>query len=196
MTQENIEGEAALVLEKCGYDDGEPPEVVKLARRLLGVAVQSVHARALPGDGSTATVNGQRRIYVRCRLPTHRLRWAIAHELGHVVLGLDSGSVENEDACDAFAAALLAPRRAFRAAVDRNGVNFQKLAMYLQTTESFAALRLGEVTGCPLVLVTPTSVRVRGDTYGWPTDIRNSRISNAECTKLKDDRRRVVLRIA
>ena len=197
MTPLEIEGEAELMLRQCSADDAEPPAILLLAKRVLGTAVEAVHARALPGDGALATVNGCRRIYVRSGLSAVRLRWAVAHELGHLVLGLDSSCRENEDSCDAFAAAILAPRRAFTMALRDAGPSFGKLARRLQSTESLVALRLGELTGCPLALLTPERVRVRGGEFVWSEDVLSSRVkSGVRRTTLRDDPRRVVLRIA
>lgn len=196
MTPENIEGEAACML---GCDDEEPPDIVRLARRVLGVSVQVVHARALPGDGALVTVHGQRRIYVRSGLPQVRLRWAIAHELGHLALSLDSSCRENEDACDAFAAAILTPMRAYRLALRETGVSYRRLAQWFVASESCVALRLGEVTGQPMALIAPSRVRVRGDDYAWGTEqnvralAQKTSVAGIRKARLRDDRRRVAL---
>jgi len=193
MTLEEIEGEAALMV----GDTSEAPRVLALARRVLGGAgtVLTVHARALPGDAALATVNGERRIYLRSGLSPLRQRWAVAHELGHLALELDSSTRENEDACDAFAAALLLPRRAFQVALRETGVSYTKLAQWFVTTESCAALRLGEVTDVPLALVAPSRTRVRGAEFGWPLELRAGRIPGVRRATLRDDRRRVALRV-
>lgn len=183
------------MLRRYGEGDGEPPRVVDLAKRVLGVGVQVVHARALPGDGALVNLLGERRIYVRRGLSPERLRWAVAHELGHHALGIDSSTSDNEDACNAFAAALLAPSRAFRAALAETGPSYTRLARWFLTSESCAALRLGEVTGCPLALLAPARVRVRGAEFSWPEDLRGSRPAKVRRATLRDDQRRVVLRV-
>lgn len=86
-------------------------------------------------------------------------------------------------------------RRAYRFALQEVGVSYPKLAKWFVTSESCVALRFGEVTGCPLALLTPQRVRVRGDEFVWPLDIRNSRISTMRRIALKDERRRVVVRV-
>src|SRR5688572_15014977 len=192
---DDIEGEAGLMLRRWGDGDTEAPRVLELARRVLGdrSGVVTVHARALPGDAAVAVVNGQQRIFVRRGLEPSRQRWAVAHELGHIALRLDSSSLANEDACNAFAAALLAPRRAFQAALRETGMSYTQLARWFVTTESCAALRLGEVTDVPLALVAPARVRVRGADFSWPTDLRAARVPGVRRATLKDDRRRVAL---
>lgn len=197
-----VEGDAALVLRTHGQDEGEPPRLLELVKRALGVGVQTVHAWSLPGDAALATVHGQRRIYVRRGLPPERLRWAIAHELGHWALGLDSSTRENEDACDAFAAALLVPHGAFRSALKTAGSSYTKLARHFVTTESCAALRFGEVTGVPLALVAPARVRLRGDGHAWPGEealrslAKEPRVPGVRKVRLRDDARRVALRVS
>jgi hypothetical protein len=193
---ESIEGEAGLMLKRSGDGDSEAPRVLDLARRVLGDsgALVTVHARALPGDACLVVVRGQRRIYLRRGLDPARQRWAVAHELGHVALGLDSSSRANEDACDAFAAALLLPRRAFQSALRQTGLSYTKLARWFVTTESCAALRLGEVTDVPLALVAPSRTRVRGAEFGWPAELTSGRIQGVRRATLRDDRRRVALR--
>jgi hypothetical protein len=195
MTLDEIEGEAALLLRQGGQDDGGPPRVLELARAALGPGgIEAVPHRALPGDGCLATVQGERRIYVRTGLSPLRLRWVVAHELGHLSLCLDSSSRQNEDACDAFAAALLLPRRGFQVALREVGANYSKLARWFVATESCVALRLGEVTDVPLALVAPARVRTRGAEFAWPADLRAARMPGVRRATLRDDRRRVVMR--
>jgi hypothetical protein len=204
MTFDDIEAEATWTLSRLGFDDSGPPPVLELARRILGGSkpVDAVPHRALRGDGQLARVGDERRIYVRSGLTPARLRWAIAHELGHFVLGVDSSSRENEAAADAFAAAITVPRRAFEGALLETGSSYRKLAEWFATTESCVALRWSEVTREPLALVTPLSVRTRGDDFGWPAEAairalaQKSRAPGVRKARLSDDRRRVALRKA
>jgi len=188
---EDIEREAGLM----ARDGSEAPRVLELARRVLGGrdGVVAVPGRALPGDGALVRVRGRVQIYVKSGISTERVRWVVAHELGHLALGLDSSSRANEDACDAFAAALLLPRQAFGAALAEVGPSYAKLARWFVTTESCAALRLGEVTGVPLALITPKRIRTRGAEFSWPADL-SRRVPGLKRATLRDDRRRVALR--
>ncbi|HSC85857.1 MAG TPA: ImmA/IrrE family metallo-endopeptidase [Polyangiaceae bacterium] len=195
MTLAMIEGEARWMLRRAGIEDDEPPPILELARRVVGLRVEQVPHRALPGDGQLATLHGERRIYVRTGLPPARLRWAIAHELGHLALSLDSGSPENEDLANAFAAALLAPRRAYQLALNETGPSYTRLARWFITSESCAALRFGEVTDTPLALVAPTRVRVRGAEFCWPLEPTVARIPGVRRATLRDDKRRTAMRI-
>lgn len=192
---EDIEGEAGWILDRWA-DDREPPDVLELAQKLTGAPVVTIPHRGLPGDAMLATVHGHRRIYMRSGLPGQRLRWAVAHELGHLVLGLDSSTQENEEACDAFAAALLVPRRAYRIALVETGDDYTNLARWFGTSESCVALRYGEVTDEPLALIVPSRVYVRGFDFAWPeeSDLRSvALLPGVRKARLRDDRRRVAM---
>ena len=196
----DIEGAAAALYREAGYDDSDPAPAIGLATRLLGPGcVQRVHAGALPGDAALVTVHGERRIYVRRGLPPARLRFAVAHELAHWALGECAPGAELEARCDALAACLVAPRRAFLRAL-RETDRYHELAGRFATTESCAALRLAEVTGEPLALVAPSCVRVRGDAYGWPGEpelralATKPRVPGLRKARRRDDPRRVAMR--
>jgi len=148
-------------------------------------------------------VLGAPRIYYRSSLAPQRADFVVAHELAHWALGTRLTEDENdiESACDALAAALIAPRRAFLDAVRAYGTRLPRLARAFQTTESLTALRLGETTGEPLALVAPRSVRVRGAMYSWPGESQLRALAAARRsgpglrnTRLRDDPRRTVLR--
>ncbi len=198
MNRIDVEAEARVVL---GLADSpsEAPPLESLARAVLGPhAVQTVPPSALPSDACLVRVLGERRIVLRTGLDPVRRRFAIAHELGHHVLGLDSSSRENEELCDAFAAALVAPGDTFRRAVATLGLDLPALARLFGSTESLVALRLGEVTGAPVALVAPGRVRIRGVDYGWPpaAELRRKRLPGVTKVRLRDDARRLALRVS
>lgn len=201
MTPEDIEGIADLLLRLGRADDSSPTKAVALARALLGPgSVCSVHARALPGDGCFSVVNGAPRIYVRQGLSIVRRKWAVCHELAEWWLwkeGVREEAVEGY--ANGVAAALLAPRRAFQVALRECGDSYHKLAQWFGSTESCAVLRWGEVTQEPTVLITPMTIRTRGDDWGWPSEpqIRElstgRRLTGIRKARLTDDARRVAL---
>ncbi len=173
-------------------DSALPANPVKLAEHFLGDGCVEFASMDMPGDGMLAPDGEDWVIFVRPRLRPHHMRFVILHELAHWVLG--PGATEDE--CDALAAALLVPRRVFIAAMRDVGTDMQRLARHLDVTESFVALRMGEVTGEPVVLVTPQRVRVRGETWNWPSEhtLREAGSTpGIRKTQLTDDRRRVVL---
>ncbi len=202
MPSSNYENEAEVLYRSAGFDPDEPAKMLELARRLLGKQnVEGVHARGLgQAHAALVTINGERRIYFRRCLPPVLVRFALAHELAHWALGLDSSTAENEAACDSLAACLIAPRRAFQTALRETGLRYPKLAQWFAATESCMALRVGEVTEAPLALITPKSVRVRGADFGWPSEsnlrilARTGPLPGVRKAVLRDDRRRVALR--
>lgn len=167
----SLEGEARSVYVSAGFALDAPCSMASLAKAVLGRPVEVVHARALPGDACLATVNSEKRIFLRRGLSKERARFAVAHELAHLALGLDSSTLENEDTCSTMAACLVVPRRAFQVVLAET-VLFRELAARFTTSESCVALRYGEVTGTPLALVTPQRVRVRGEEWCWPEEVR------------------------
>lgn len=197
-TPAELEGAAEEAYRRAGFELDEGIDPVELAEALLGDGcVRAVHAAALPGAAALARVGGEWRIYVRGLVSAQTQRWAVAHELGHLLLGADA----TEWACDAVAGALLAPRPAFTAVASTVGADWRTLASHFGSTESWAALRWGEVIREPVALVSPLSVRVRGDAFTWPETDSGIRALAAcghptvSCVRLSDTRR-VVLRAA
>lgn len=154
------------------YDQTSPPGPLALAKRLLGrEAVLRVPYRAISGDGAFAIVEGRARLFLRSGLPPERLTFAAAHELGHWIchrLGYRAPPESEEADCNAIAGAILMPSHVLRTPISQIP-RLPELAGSFVVTESCAALRIGEATGLPLCLVTPSTVRVRGDGYAWPS---------------------------
>lgn len=186
---ERLYGEVGLSLDEVGS-----PAI--LARRLLGpAALRIAHASSFSGDAALVRVGSEWRIYLRSRLPVHRERFVIAHELAHWALGAEA----TEDECDALAAALVAPRRAFLRLLVVHGEKYADLARETGSTESYAALRSGEVMGEPVALITPSRIRVRGPDWGWPPEPELRRVAGTggpglRRVELRDAPRSVVLR--
>ncbi len=200
LDQADIEGEADRLYRAAGLDSGTAAPIIWLATELLGAgAIVPVHMLREPGGACLARVNGQARIYFRSRLPPMRRDFAIGHELAHWCLRDAEEGFELELACDALAAALIAPRAAFLKVVARHGARFTRLARAFATTESLVALRFGETTLEPLALVAPGSVRVRGAVYSWPSEpalraLATSPRPGLRKASLRDDPRRHALR--
>jgi hypothetical protein len=192
---EAIEVEAARLYRLARLDYWRGAAVGELVRGLLGRdALRTAPATALPTDGVIARVRGRWFIYVREGL--RDARFIALHELSHWALG--PGATEDE--CDALAARLLAPRPAFERALRETGPSYTKLARWFGCTETFAALRYGEVTDEPLVVVAPANVRIRGLAYSWPTEpeirglARARRLPGLSKATLRDDPSRFALR--
>lgn len=202
----DLEGTADALYRIAGYESDEPASLLGLARRLLGPdCIESTHARGLPGDAALISRREGSRIYLRMGLSPARLRFAVAHELAHRVLGVGSFGVgseltELEQACDTLAACLVAPRRAFLRAL-RETDCYSKLAARFMTTESCVALRFGEVTGEPTALVCPCAIYVRGEAWGWPPESELRVLATQggpglQTTRLRDAPRRIAMRAA
>lgn len=110
-------------------------------------------------------------IFVSPRARPVGLGFGITHELAewHLRRVRYTGD-DVESLADHLAGALLAPAPAVRLWLGAVGRHLPELAGAFATTQSIVALRLGEVTGSPLALVTPRSVHVRGDSWSWGTE--------------------------
>jgi hypothetical protein len=161
-----VEGDAELLIRRCGYDPGDPPGVVALVAAYLGSPPQRAPIRA---EGSLVRVEDQRRVYVRRGLSAARARWVAGHELAHAYYA-DTGycGEDLEARCDALGAALCLPRPFFRRAHARLGPCPGRMARVLGVTPALAHLRLGEVTGRPVVLWRPGEAIHRGEPFVWP----------------------------
>lgn len=199
LTEREIEALAEEAIRAAGFDPADLPDAVRLARRLVG-PVRTFAPACLPGDAVLARVGGERRIYVRGRLPPIRLRWAVLHECAEALL--EGGGYRERDVevvADRLAASLGVPRPAARKACRQRGPEWRQLALDFRTTQSCAALRFGEVTGWPTLLVTPKSVRDRGEPYHWPSNeelLTRRKIPGIVKTKLRDAPKRVAARPA
>jgi hypothetical protein len=193
----DIEGLAERVVRTLRLRSDAPVDAMCLARKLL-VAVRQMPGLGLPGDAVLARVNGQRRIYVREGLPPRRLRWAVLHECAEAVL-IEEGyrGADAEIVADRLAASLGVPRPAAVSACRERGARWRQLAFDFGTSQSCAALRFGEVTGQPILLVTDRLLRTRGEPAPWPSveELRAPQMSpGIRKSWLSDAIRRVVAR--
>lgn len=158
--------------ERAGLDPNEPAQMLALARG-LGLGVLMMMHPPFVGDGMLQERDGRYTVLLRSKVSRERKRFALAHEIAEWAL---RGVVDEqiEDACNAVAAALLAPRRAFLAqANDVGETNWEQLALPFGMTQTAAALRAGEVLGMTLAVVRPGLVRVRGsESWVWPEEGR------------------------
>lgn len=197
--QLELEGIAEAAYEEAGMDP-ERPHVPRLARALLGPEAIQRGPRPLEGPAALVRVGKNWRIVIARSLPPLYALFAVGHELGHWLLARHGFRGEDEErAADYLGGALLAPRQAYSAAHRAHGDDFPALAGALSMTETGAALRLGEVTGTPLAVVSPGRVRVRGpEDWAWPDEETLRRWARRPApglrkTTLTDDPRRVVL---
>lgn len=197
--QLELEGIATAAYREAGIDP-EKPSVVRLAKTLLGEGAIERGPRPIGGPAALIRVGASWRIVVARSLPRAYALFAVAHELGHYLLRREGFRGDDEErAADYVGGALLAPRDAFLAARRAYGPDLGELARAFGTTETGAALRLGEVTGQPLAVIAPKIVRVRGPLdWVWPDEATLRRwarrpIPGLRKVRLADDPRRVVL---
>jgi hypothetical protein len=194
-----LDREATRLYGLGGLDETRGATPAALAEALLGTgAIRELPEGLLPYGGALARVGPSWRVYIQRGLRPSLARFTVMHELAHWALGRDA----TEDHCDALAARLLAPKPAFERALSETGASYTRLARWFGCTETFAALRYGEVTDAPLVVVAPATVRIRGRTWSWPkteTELRGlakaRKRPGISKARLRDDPRRVALRV-
>lgn len=197
----DIHETAAAILRAAGYDEDEAPGARAVAIGALGPG-SVLRVPCLRRPAALEYVGGRPVILLRSRLSAEHANFLIAHELAEWWLTCEGDQGERiEEAADAIAAALVAPRLAFARAVREHGHDYPTLAALFCATESLIVLRIGEVTGEPIALVAPHRVRARGEAYEWPTEPELRRVAKtdrppppglARC-RLTDDARRVAL---
>jgi len=162
------EAEAAEIYRFAGADLYDPPGGPALVRLALG-------------DGAVLLTSGlrtdaeyrpdRRAICVRRGLDPIELNFLLCHELAEwwcTELGYDRPN--REWVCNRIAARLIAPSPAVRAALKATVGTPEALAAWFACSETVAALRRGEVSGRPLVVVDPAWLMAAGDPWAWPPE--------------------------
>jgi hypothetical protein len=192
-----LEGEAAWLLRE--FDLRKPPGAKAIVQRHLGAGAVRV-ASIVGADAKLCPdVHGRTLIFVRPRLSPESFRWAVLHELAEWHLQrVGYRSEDVEQAAELLTAALVVPRESYRGALRVHGEAWEQLALGFATTQTCIALRHGEITGEPLAVVAPATVRVRGQEWAWPPEPELRRLARATRPGLRrgvltDDRRRIVL---
>lgn len=174
-------------------DPADPVGPLALAAR-LGIPVLRAQRRGFDGDAWTDGLS----IIVAPRLPLERLVFAVAHELAEWVLGSRADET-TEALCDAAAAAIVAPRDAFLDWHADVGDDLPALAAAFRVTETCMAMRIGEVTGRPVIVVAPDHAHVRGEAWEWGdlVALRSRALPRGvERVRLTDAPRRIVVSAA
>lgn len=189
-----LEGCVEELYTRAGYDDGEIDTPARIARALFGE--DCIHrVRLARSLGATGKLHGKPIIAVKAGLPSHVEQFVIGHELGHHALG-DYKGEDIETACDYIGAALMTRRKPFAWLARGKERDFRQLAFDFETTETMVALRVGEVLGLHVAVVTPRMVRARGGEWPDEQGLRELARKGAlglSRIKLTDDRRRVAL---
>jgi hypothetical protein len=165
--QIEIERDARRLLGLAGFGTEDTPGPVLIAHGLC-LGVIEVPAGTIGGDGEVQ----ENTVLVREGLSPGAFAWTIAHEIWEHHTATSRRRfrhfIDKEVWCDAGAAALLAPRLAFEADARRMGPAFVELGASYGISATAAALRYGEVTGAPVAVVAPLTVRTRGLPCYWP----------------------------
>jgi hypothetical protein len=161
----DVEGDADAIYKIAGCDTEQPPSIGRLCLALTGFAPKVVD---MHNEGRCCRVGEHWRVFVRRGMTPERSVFIAGHELAEWwYLSIGHRDDDIEQRCDALGAALVAPRRAFKRALRAVGHSVTQLATAFQAPQQMALLRIGEVTGRPVVLVRPAPL-VRGNPFEWP----------------------------
>ena len=159
-------GVAQWVLDSAGVDDSGPTPMAALCAKRLGSP-----PRWISGLPMEAKLEGKV-VLLRAGVPATRARWLVGHELAHDALNeVGYREPDVEDVADAVGAALVAPSRAVRLAIAAaGGHRVYAIADAFATTQSLALLRIGEVTGRPVLLTRKGAPIARGGAFVWGSE--------------------------
>lgn len=163
---EDLEGTAASQLAAADLDD-EPTRVVDLC--LAMTDRPPARSRDLPCEARLESQGDEHQVVLRADVPTLRARWLVCHELAELV-HLRAGYVgaDIEERCNTLGAMLVAPARPFRRAMREHGHRVSMLASIFAIPQSLALLRVGEVSGRPVMLLRRGCSIARGGPFAWP----------------------------
>lgn len=163
-----VEGEHRAIYREAGADEDRPPSMASLCRLLTGRAPEFVR---MPHRGHAGPhPRGGWLVRVHSALPPDVKRHVLGHELAHYWfdrIQLRDDGPKLEQLCDALGASLCAPTVAFARACRTVGHRVHVLAKAFEVPQELALLRIGEVTGRPVALLTKRAI-VRGEPFGWP----------------------------
>jgi hypothetical protein len=110
------------------------------------------------------------RVTLRAGVPDARAKHNGGHELSHWWLDrIGYRGLDLEERCDALGAMFAAPRETFLRVIKVVDHAVYDLANTFGITQSVAMLRVGEVTGRPVLLLRWAGAIVRGYEFGWPS---------------------------
>lgn len=193
---EGLEMEGRDLYEMARADELNPPGALALARGLgLRVAWCEGESRQARFEWETRT------IWVPRGLSSIAMNYQIGHEIAEFWcerIGIHSP--ERERLCDALGVRLLAPRPAFKRALQVFGLNLVELRGAFLLSETCVSLRIGEVRGQPIAVVLPDRILARGGPWAWGSEQTLRELALCEDLpkgvhrfRLADEPRRVVL---
>jgi hypothetical protein len=175
------------LLRRARLDVGEPLSLRAIAAALGLTLVRArglgMHGTAVPG---VIVYDGTMR--------------SLAHELAHHAVAMAGfGTPHDERLVAAVGARLVTPPQAFRRAI-KWGADRARLATTFSVSETCAALRIGELTGEPIAVITRSRVLAAGE-WPWPAEdvlrrMVRQRQSGLIIERCGDDSRRLIVRAA
>lgn len=174
-----IEGIARGIYGEAREDVDDPPGTVTLARRILGQdAVRPAFIDNMVGDAMLVREWDRWIIVVRRRLTFERLNWVVGHELGEWALRREGYEEDDrETIANGVAGALAMPQTIFARMFRANGFDLSWMAAEFIVPEGAVALRVGEVVGEPVALVTPKRIHRRDERNELPANDDLRRLS-------------------
>ena len=161
-----------VVYEDAGCSEWDPPGAVALARGYFGDHAVEVLPRDAVGGACTSRMTERGvRIRVASDQADEWANWRVAIEIARWV----APQMGYEQRLN-LAAELCAPSEPFAAMADALGRDVHALADAWRVPCGTAALRLGEVCGIEVALVTPTGVYCRGERRRLPPDPERIRL--------------------
>lgn len=161
-TLADIEGDADALRRVAGVDGDEVPHLGAMCAALTGSPPIIAEQRA------RSLIDERDRVVLRRGLPVAIARYLVGHELAELhYRRLRYEGEDIEARCDALGAALVAPWRVARAAIREHGHHVCAVASALRVPQALALLRIGEVTGRPVLLLRRPPI-ARGAAYVWP----------------------------
>lgn len=174
----DIEGTVRWLYNEVCCDLHDPPILIELAERTLGIgSVQFVPSSWLSHRGRLVRSRTQPHLpgirpdtaewYIQVKRKLHvvDLTWAIAHELAEWLLRQVLAVIDEniEQIANTLAAALILPREVMLPHI-HEPPNFVLAPAHCVTPSCFA-LRWAEVSGEPVMVVSPSGVHRRGDIW-------------------------------
>ncbi len=185
-----LEGASLAIYAEAGLDPEDPPSAQEMAEALMGRG-RLQYARGILGAGRYQRLpDGREWIFIRPGLPRLNEQLTIFHEIAERHLQRVQGD-GIEDLCDQLAYRLRMPCPAFRSLVRHCGPNWRQLSAPWGASETAGALRYLEVTGTPGVVVTPKTIRARGESFVWPCEMELQRLVRARNLPPGIERRRI-----
>lgn len=152
---DDAETHAAAMLREARLDGDDTPNPRLVAKRVDVRLIRSPKHFMLGGGlGQRGMLDGRHVVRVRAGLSEHVERFVVAHELGHVAARRWNLRLDDEEGwCNAFAGALMLPRRSVRSAWTKLGDLAEFVVHWPHVPPTCAALRLGEIRAADVYVV-------------------------------------------